>query len=398
MKSGTRNLPRPDVAGLLHGPGKGTAPSRLPRFPHRRRQALERLRDELLSLPEEERQDRLVERRYRDPQLFDVLLEAGHGALPGDPRRAAEILSLATGLAALLDEDGELGPETGAEGLSRALCLAGTARRLLSDFEKAEAAFERAGCVPVSAAGRGFFCRALAVLRWDQGRTEEAAALLHHAQRRFAEAQDVREEAACLALLGLLYVDDADPVRAVSLLRQASQGIDSKRSPWLAAQCCLGLAFCHAYAGEPDKARSARETAHQFYGKLSDEEDLLTRWLEGRVAALAGETAEAAALMEAVRPWLLGRRRLPEATFATIDLALLWIESGRAAEARGLVEELKATFADQPAVPELEGLLEAVAEDGAAGRLDRETWGCMTLPLRMALRWQGVSLWPLPFV
>jgi tetratricopeptide (TPR) repeat protein len=359
---------------------------------------MERLRDELLSLPEEERQDRLSEQRYHDPQLFDVLLEAGHGALPGDPQRAVEILNLATDLATLLDENGELGPEIGAEGFSRALCLAGTARRLLGDFENAEAAFERAGCVPVSPAGRGFFCRALAVLRWDQGRTEEAAALLHHAQRRFAEAQEVREEAACLALLGMLHIDNADTVRAVPLLREASQGIDPKRSPWLAAQCCLGLAFCHAFAGEPDKARSARETAHCFYGKLSDEEDLLTRWLEGRVAALAGDTEEAAALFESVRPWLLGRHRLPEATFATIDLALLWTETGRVAEARGLVEELKATFADEQAVPVLEGLLEAVAEDGAADRLDRETWSCLTLPLRMALRWQRVSLWPLPFV
>ncbi|HEV8582076.1 MAG TPA: hypothetical protein VGX68_23655 [Thermoanaerobaculia bacterium] len=351
-----------------------------------------------MSLPEEERPDLLREERFHDPHLFDLLLEAGHEALHCDPQRAGEILNLATGLAAMLEENGKRAGEIGAEGYSRALCLAGTARRLLGDFPKAEAAFERAGGLPVSAASQGLFCRALAMLRWDQGRSEEATALLYHAQRRFAEAQEMREEAACLALLGMLHVDNGEPRRAVPLLREASQGIDPERRPWLAAQCCLGLAFCHASFGDTDKARSAREMAHSFYGKLSGEEDLLTRWLEGRVAALSGENEEAAALFESVRPRLIERRRLPEATFATIDLALLWSEAGRAAEVRGLVEELNAAFAGEPTVTVLEELLEALAEDTAAERLDREVWSCVTLPLRMALRWQGASLWPLPFV
>ncbi|HEV8580232.1 MAG TPA: hypothetical protein VGX68_14285 [Thermoanaerobaculia bacterium] len=367
-------------------------------FRARRRQAAERLLEELLSCPEDERHDRLQGERFQNPHLFFLLVEAGHEALPGDPRGAGEILNLAICLATLLDEKEGLHLEIGGEGYSRALCLAGTARRLLGDFAKAEPAFERAGCLTVSALGRAFFCRALAVLRWDQGRSEEAAALLHHAQRRYGEGQDLREEAVCLALLGMLHVDTVEPWRAVPFLREASQGIDSERRPWLAVQCCLGLAFCHAFAGEAERARSARRRAKSHYGQLSEEEALLSRWLEGRTATLAGDDEEAVELLESAWRSLIERRRLAEATFATIDLGLLWSNQGRGAKVRELIEELKVAFFNQPGFKIAISALETMADDAAAGRLDRDLWSCLSQPLRMAFRWQGVSFRPLPFV
>jgi tetratricopeptide (TPR) repeat protein len=363
-----------------------------------RRKVTERLIEELLVFPEEERLSRLREERFPDPHLFELLVEAGHEALPWDPRGAAELLNLATGLATVLDGQGALGPEIGAEQYSRALCLAGAARRLLGDYQKAEAAFERAACLPVSPASRGFFSRALGVLRWDQGRSEEAAALLHHAQRRYAEGQDVGEEAACLALLGMLHVDDGEPWRAARFLREASQGLDSRRRPWLAMQCCLGLAFCNACADEPEKAREARRSARTFGGPLWEEEELLSRWLEGRVAALCGDAEEAADLLTSVRRSQIAKGRLPEATFATMDLALLWTEVGKGAEIDELVEELRVAFSGQPGFKVAMEILAPVAEDAAAGRLDREMWSCVSQPLRMAFRWQGVSFRPLPIV
>ena len=364
----------------------------------RRRQATERLVEELLSLPEPERHERLGEERFQDPQVFDLLLEAGNEALPCDPLGACEILNLATGLVSLLEDRGHRGGEIEAEGYSRALCLAGTARRLLGDFRQAEGALVRAGCLPVSPLGCGYFCRALAVLRWDQGRSEEATALLHHAQRRYGEGQDVQEESACLGLLGMLCVENFEPWRAAPLLREASQGIDATRRPWLAAQCSLGLAFCHAFAGEVARARSARELARSYYGCLSDEEELLSRWLEGRVAALSGDAEDAAERLESVWRLLLGRRRLPDATLATIDLALLWSETGRRAEIDVLVEELRAGFRDEPGFTFGMSALDNMAEDATAGRLEREQWSGLEKPLRLSFRLQGLSLLPLPFV
>jgi tetratricopeptide (TPR) repeat protein len=379
-------------------PGARPRVARFPGARSRRRLAAERLREELLSLPEETRRRRLREARFHEPLLFDLLLAAGHEALPCDPRGAAEILDLATGLATLLDEKEGTASQIGCEEYSRAFCLTGAAWRLLGDFGQAEAAFEHAGHLPVSPAGRGFFCQSYGVLRWDQGRSEEAAALFHQAQRRYSEGQDVREEAVCLALLGMLHVDDGEPGHAAGLLREALQGLDPDGRPWLAAQCCLGLGFCHAFAGEADRARSAREEARRLYGGLWEEEELRSSWLEGRVAALAGDAEEAVELLDSVRRRLIGRRRLPEATLATIDLGMAWSGNGEGARVREPIEELKAAFVDHPGFQIAMGALETMADDAAAGRLDRDVWSCVSGPLRQAFRWQGVPVQPLPFV
>jgi tetratricopeptide (TPR) repeat protein len=182
------------------------------------------------------------------------------------------------------------------------------------------------------------------------------------------------------------------------LLREALQGLDADGRPWLAAQCCLGLGFCHAFTGEADKARSAREEARRFYGGLWEEEALRSSWLEGRVAALAGDAEEALELLDSVRRRQIERRRLPEATQATIDLGMVWSGEGRGAEVRAPIEELKAAFAADPGFGAALCVLETMADDAAAGRLDRDMWRCVSGPLRMTFRWQGVPVQPLPFV
>lgn len=371
--------------------------SRRPRAKTLRRKAAEQLLTELLASPEEGRRERLQEERFQDPLLFELLVEAGHAALPWEPRQAGEILNLATGLIVLLEKRGILDAELEGEGYCRALCLAGTARRLLGDVQKAEAAFERAGSLAVAAPGRGFFCRALALLRWDQGRSEEAAALLHHAQRRYAEGQAMGEVAVCLALLGLLHVEDGEVWRAAPFLLRASRDLDSESRPALAAQCWLGLAFCHAASGEPNEARSARRMAWSLYRKLREEELLTLYWLEGRGAALAGDAEDALHLLDSVRRALIGRRLLPEATLATMDLGLLRNEAGKGAEVSALLAELKAAFEGQPGFDLARGVLESIAGDAAAGRLNHDMWTCLAQPLRMAFRSQGLGLRPVQF-
>jgi hypothetical protein len=103
-------------------------------------------------------------------------------------------------------------------------------------------------------------------------------------------------------------------------------------------------------------------------------------------------------LLDAVRRRLIGRRRLPEATLATIDLGMVWSGEGRGALVREPIEELKATFVGEPGFQIAMGALETMADDAAAGRLDRDVWRCVSGPLRQAFRWQGVPVQPLPFV
>ena len=117
---------------------------------------------DLLTLPEKDRLRRLGDERFQNPDLFDLLLETGHAALPFEAQRAVESLTLATSLGSRLRQSGALREE---EGAARALCLLGTASRLQGDPAIAEAAFGKAARLAVSAPERGLFCRALALLR-----------------------------------------------------------------------------------------------------------------------------------------------------------------------------------------------------------------------------------------
>jgi tetratricopeptide (TPR) repeat protein len=364
-----------------------------------RREEAECLLVELMAVPEEERLARLEEPRFQDPLLFEVLVEAGHARLLSDPKGAQDTLGLASRLMALLSERGwPLGREIGSEGLCRALCLAGTARRLLGDLTWAENAFERAADVVSSAQSRGFFCRALAVLRWDQGRSEEATALLHQARRRFSEAGDFKDQTACVALLGLLCLDEGQTREAAELLQAAAE-LDSGGRPWLGAQVWLGRAFCFAAAGERNKAKAARETAWKLYGEVTPEEALLSLyWLEGRGAALVGDIADAANLFDAVRQKRIEQGCLPEATLTTIDLGLARHAVGRKGGTGALVEELGVAFEGRPGLDFALGTLWRFVEDLEAGRPDEKLWRFMGPALRLGFRLQGVPLRPVPFV
>jgi tetratricopeptide (TPR) repeat protein len=360
-----------------------------------RRETAQRLLAELMDIRGEERFRLLKERRFHDSGLLELLLETGHAALPFDVGRAVELTTLAADLGSLLQRHGDLDE---AEGLSRALCLMATARRLVGDVAIADAAFEQAGRLAVSTPERGWFCRALALLRWDQGRTEEAIALLYQAGQRFAEALNFQELAACRALLGLLCLDEGQLSRAFSLLSQASHDLSGDFRPWLAAQMWLGLAYCHAAGERPDKARTTRQRAWTFYGKVKDERALLSLyWLEGRGAFLLQEMDEAAALLEEVRRKAIIWRLLPEATLGTLDLGHLWLLAGRESEVGALVAEIAATFESHPGLDLALGSLRYLGETVEAGSLVSEMWTSMAPILRMAFRLQGVPPLPVPF-
>jgi tetratricopeptide (TPR) repeat protein len=299
-----------------------------------RREEARGLLAELLALPDEVRLHRLRDERFQDPDLFDLFLETGHAALPFEVRRAVEIMTLATSLGRRLQQSGELRE---GEGVARALCLMGTAHRLRGDQAIAEEAFERAARMVVSAPERGFFCRALGLLRWDQGRSEEAIALLQQAGSRFAEAEDSEEETVCQALLGLLHVEEMRTALAAPCLQRAIQDLGSGERPWLAAQVRLGLAICFAVGREREKAREARRQARELYGRVTDEMALLSlHWLEGRGAFLTGDLRDAEERLTTVRRKLIVQSCGPEATLVTIDLVVLSRMLGREDELRAL--------------------------------------------------------------
>jgi tetratricopeptide (TPR) repeat protein len=362
----------------------------------RKRQAEQTLVTELLSCPPEKRGELLAQPRFQEEGLFELLLELAQEKLPYDAGLAGELVTTAGEVGLVLEVSGD--PETWLhnEGHARALCMMGTARRLLGDAARAEEALQNAGHLAVSPAARGYFCRCLALLRWDQGRIEEAAALLRQASLRCEQGGSAREEMACRALLALLLAEEGEMLRAAPLLDEACSSLEL--DPWLAARCELARALGFALAGEKKKARAAREKAWTFYKQVRNEDALLSlHWHEGRVAAWLGEGEDAVHVLDSVRRQWLQAGRLAETTLASIDLGLVLWDLHRGAEVADLIGELQARFAETPGIGLALHALEGYVRDLVQGSFSREVWSGLAPAFRQAFRLQGVSLKPLPF-
>jgi tetratricopeptide (TPR) repeat protein len=366
------------------------------RMARARRQTAEQLMAELFNSPPKIWRSRILgEVQFHSQDLLERLLEVCHGALPFEPRRAAEVSKVALDLGHLL---GQKAPNTAAvESMCRALCLGGHALRLLGDHQQADGLLARVAMFTADPSGRGFFCRAYALLRWDQGRTEEAEALLLQAHRRYQELEDVGEEGVCAALLGLLYCEVGDWDLAETALLKARSALVARQSPWLSAHADLALARCHALANRKAEAQELRQTVSSLYPSVPIKEALVSLlWREAQAAEALGDLAEAGRLLGAVRRSYLDRRCLPEATLTTLQLSWVLACQGRTGETVALAAKLKEVFREHPGFDVSWGALQRLSKETARAR--QEDGGFMYPTLFLSYRALGVYPQPVPFL
>jgi tetratricopeptide (TPR) repeat protein len=236
---------------------------------------------------------------------------------------------------------------------ARACCLQGNALRLQRRFVDAGYAFDQAAYVlagPLDLPERAEFLEKLGLLKADLGRVDEALALLWRAGYLWGQEADLHRQGVCLAWVGLLYLDHEDMERALPALVQARIAIVESAEPALACRVRLGLALCHAAQGRGATAERFVKEARQLYARVKDETRLSRfRWVEGKIAAQAGELAQALELLLAVRRGLIREGQLHEAALATLDLALVLARLERWEEIHPLVHELVEAFPNDPA-------------------------------------------------
>ncbi len=342
------------------------------------RSAAERLLGDLWNCSKDRRTALLRETRFHSRTLLDLLLEECQAALPSEPARGDEIVEMAAVLVSHFSE-GE-GREL-LELKSHSYRLGSPVQRLFGDHRGPETFFEQAALLDVSRPARGFQCWGLGRLPWDQARCDEAAALLNHVARQFQQAGWVLVFfRACLALAGLLAVEQIAVSESEGLLDTAQRCLNRQCRPWL---------VCRTRA----EAQTARERAWRFYQDISHEKALGLIWPEGRVALELCHSADALQLLDSVRRKLLTARRLSEAILATIDLWQGLVESGSTIGIGTLVEELAKTFEGRP------GLEVAVVslfsfEANALGRRHRL---CTRSALRQLFCAEGVFFQRAPY-
>jgi tetratricopeptide (TPR) repeat protein len=188
-----------------------------------RRKYTEILLDELLKLQPEPRSKVIRAPRFQRADLLDLILDKSEKTAAGDPPEASRLAALAVELGIAIRASVEDPP--GGNRLVKALLLLGSTHRLGGDRNMAERAFGSAaylltrGSTPFE---RARVCRGIGLLRWEEGRLDEAAALLLHASRLYQESAELPEEGACLALLGLLHAQEDETERALEPLSRAS--------------------------------------------------------------------------------------------------------------------------------------------------------------------------------
>jgi tetratricopeptide (TPR) repeat protein len=361
----------------------------------RRRQAAGRLFAELTVAPPGRQTELLRQERFQDLDLLDLLLESSQGAQLADPARAEDLALLAARLAADLSE-GE--PEATAA-LSRVFGLAANARRLRQDVTGADAMLARAAPFVEFPGERALYCRIAGLVRWEQGRIDEADALLRHAVRLFAAEGLVAEEACALSLLGLLQTEQrglGDPLPA---LLDGWVEMSRELRPAVALRVVLSAALCLAERGQMDRARMKLREAWRLLSQVTDSRELLrASWLEARVLGRLGQREEALQMLESVRTRLFLEPSPAEAALVSIDLGLVLAESGRATEIEPLAEALRKSFPDEAPLIVATGSFLRFAElalDAEPGltALARHAQATMIRTFRVA----RLSLQPLPF-
>jgi len=387
--------PEPDAAeGRLYGAVMARVDRALPRLlaeRERERREAEGLFVELVSAAGTAREAALADGRFHRATVVERLLEEAAGALPEEPARAAELAGLAAEVARRLADVDEA-----MEGRAKAACRVAQARRLAGDLAGAGRALAEAALYPGDDDVQAELCRALALVRWEEGRNAEAAALLDRAAALWGEEEVPHEEGACRVLAALLLAEEGRAADVAGLLRG---DLPLLADPWLTLYGGLALALGLAERGLAKRARAARAESAALAHRAPLAAHLYALRLEGAIAASLGETAVAEALWEELRLAALEHRLLPEAALAT--LGLLALDAGRGAPpepARARAAALAATFSGSPG---LDGVVAALREAPArlaAEASPREAAAALAADLLRLLRLGGVPGAPLPFV
>jgi len=141
------------------------------------------------------------------------------------------------------------------------------------------------------------------------------------------------------------------------------------------------------------------ETWRQYAQVRDDREQVRICWLEGRIWTQLGQREEAEQLLIAARRNLIAELSLCESLLCSLDLAVLLIESGRAAEVPQLFAEIAETFMAAHAALDIARRVSAqlVAETECAQEVPRPHATAAAAMLRRVFRARGYRIESLPF-
>jgi tetratricopeptide (TPR) repeat protein len=278
--------------------------------------------------------------------IIERLLGVSRASRYQDPLRMIYLAELAQAAANRLDPL-QVRPDVIADTHARVWAELGNAYRLADLLDRAEAAFQSA----VDELERGSGDPLLAAQIADR-----FASLLAHG-RRFPEAFALLDRLAvfysargephlvgrALITRGAYTENAGDPETAIRYTVGGLERIEPERDATLLLTAVHNLVWSATDLGLYSVVAEFLPRIRPLYG--SDRLNVLRlRWLEGRLAVAAGESAAAESAFGEARAGFTEARLIFPASLVTIDLALLWVREGRRGEIILLAEEVMASF------------------------------------------------------
>lgn len=248
--------------------------------------------ERLHEIAPEERPAALRTRAFRSLPLAHLLVMESQRVQPVHPERSEELARLALTAADHLHTAAQA--DVVRELRVRASILIGNARRLLWDWDGAEAhlraAFEDLSGPP-DCAERALYLKVRGLLRLDLGFLDEGMALLKRAADLYGDCCDERELGFCLAELAFHHLEEANVKRAEPLLLQACVALDRRTQAALWVRARLSLALCHAMAGRRDRALQLLERTRPWFVRVEHAAEMrLIVWLEQWIEVFTEES------------------------------------------------------------------------------------------------------------
>ena len=311
------------------------------------RREAEALWARLRKVPQQDRRDLVaILPALQTVPLAAQICEASVRAAADDAGKALELAQLAVFIAERVP--GEESLRSRAQGYCWAYVA--NARRVAEDFDGADEAFSltwhlwRAGAQSV--------CEIL-----QEWRLLSLEASLRRAEQRFPRALELLELARAaseenpLAVSRILLKKEhvssvmGDIEGALVALAEAVPFVEAARDRDLLFALRFNMADdlfrLERYAEATELLPCVRELALERCNEL---DFIRVLWLQSKLKAGQGQVEEGVAGLEQVRQDFLDRDRPYDAALASLDLAVLWLQTERTTEVRGLAVEMEAIF------------------------------------------------------
>ncbi len=315
------------------------------------RRAAPALFEELSRLPFEEQGNRIREDdRFWNIGLSEFLCLESERVAASDALQATDLAELAVLVASLLEEglfEGSWLDQVRAY----AFAHLGNARRVLGELRSAKDAFRESrelweAGTDVAGDSFGYEARYLALnasLRREERCFEEALALLDQALA--ADGGPFLRNAILVAKAKTLE-EMGDPLRAISCLREAAEGIDPQ--PRLLLCIKHNLLLLLTAEGRYSEAEELLPAVRNLSETLGNRLDLLRlRWAEARIARGREDAVTAAAMFEEVRVGFLAQEIGFDAALVSLELAVLRLKAGQVEEVKRIAREIMPIFQSQ---------------------------------------------------